>query len=87
MPPAPSTPSQPANPVFVNRPITGQEWCEYLFQDGFIYRIVAPKALYTRKDDDRSVRVVDMEGVSHYVPGDYRIARWKTKPGFPEVAF
>ena len=61
---------------------------EYVFNDGFTYRITNPVTLYVkRKPDGDSHRVVDADGTIHYIPVGWRVLRWVNKPGFPEVEF
>lgn len=87
-PSPPIAQAAPAPDVFIKRPITAEEWREYVYQDGYVYKIVAPQTLYLKKNEiGASHRVVDMDGVTHYVAPGFRVIRWKTKPGFPEVAF
>lgn len=68
--------------------VTVEAWREYVFSDGFVYRVADPCILYVkRKPEGDSHRVVDREGVIHYVPTGWRILRWHNKAGAPEVAF
>jgi len=68
--------------------VSSESWREYCFTDGMVYRIDKPCTLYVkRKPDGDSHRVVDHEGVVHYVPAGWRIVRWKNEPEQPEVEF
>jgi hypothetical protein len=49
---------------------------EYVFADGFAYSIKHPVTLYTRPGSD-SHRVVDDQGIAHYIPAGWRIIRWQ----------
>ena len=52
-------------------------WREYVYKDGFVYRIEDPLTLYSKhKPEGDSHRVLDRHGVTHYVPAGWRILRW-----------
>ncbi len=52
---------------------------EYIFADGFTYSIENPWTLYIkRKKTGDSHRVLDAQGVVHYIPSNWRILRWET---------
>lgn len=65
--------------------VTSESWREYIFADGFTYKIENPVTLYVkRKAEGDSHRVVDRAGVTHYVPMGWRALRWVASP---EVEF
>lgn len=59
--------------------LTGiEEWREYVYADGFTYRVDTPAALFVKnKPEGDSHRVVDASGVTHYIPSGWRILRWR----------
>lgn len=60
-----------------------EEWRSYLYTDDFVYRIDRPVKLYVKaKPEGDSHRVVDAEGVTHYIPAGWRILRWVGKTEF-----
>jgi hypothetical protein len=68
--------------------VTSELWREYVWEDGFTYKVTLPERLYVkRKESGDSHRVVDADGVVHYVPVGWRILRWTNKPNQPEVEF
>jgi len=73
------------------RDIGYEEWREYKFSNGSIYRIDCPVALYTRLYGGTTHRVVDGTGVVHCVaypgPSGATVLRWKVKDGSPAVSF
>lgn len=61
--------------------ISTEEWREYDF-GGRVYRIDAPRSLYTR-DGGATHRVVDERGVTHCVPAPGHhgcVLRWQATP-------
>lgn len=65
--------------------ITSESWREYVYKDGFVYRVTATRRLYIRKSDaGDSHRAVDADGVVHYIPAGWRVIRWVADP---EVEF
>jgi len=59
--------------------LTGTEtWREYVYTDGFTYCVKLPAKLYVKsKPEGDSHRVVDSEGVTHYIPSGWRVLRWR----------
>lgn len=55
--------------------ISVEAWREYVFATGPVYRIDNPKTLYL-KDGGTAHRVMDANGVAHYVPAGWRVLRW-----------
>lgn len=60
--------------------ISSEEWREYRFLDGQCVRIEQPTQLYVSENGHR---ILDAEGISHYVPMKWIHLRWKTKEGMP----
>lgn len=60
--------------------ITSELWREYTFGDGQTVRINEPLRLYV---SDNGHRVLDGEGVSHYVPFGWIHLKWQAKDGYP----
>lgn len=57
--------------------IQTEQFREYLFSDGTVYRIVKPTTLWVKKSDGGdSHRVLDAEGITHYIPSGWRVIRW-----------
>ena len=50
-----------------------EKWREYVFSDGFVYRVTEPVKLYVSASG--SHRVVDAFGIAHHVSG-WRAIRW-----------
>jgi hypothetical protein len=68
--------------------ISHELWREYDFA-GRVYRIVAPRVLYTHPGGTTH-RVVDGEGVAHCLPAPGHcgcVVRWQDKAGGPPVRF
>ncbi len=65
------------NPVsnFQEKDISAEEYREYEYTDGLIIKITEPKTLYLFERG--SARVLDKEGVVHYIPGNFKKLRWK----------
>jgi hypothetical protein len=67
-----------------------ETWREYDF-GGRVYRIHNPVALYFRKGDGTTHRIVDSEGIVHCVPApgfNGTVLRWQNRPELsPAVAF
>lgn len=58
--------------------ITTEEWREYVFPHNEIVKIVVPQILVV---SDNGHRVIDGEGVSHYIPYGWIHLFWKSKEG------
>lgn len=62
--------------------ISSEDWREYVYPDGFVYRINGPNKLYIKsKPEGDSHRVTNFnpdtqDEVTHYVPAGWRIIRW-----------
>jgi hypothetical protein len=54
-------------------------WREHTFGDGHAVRIEQPTHLHVSKSGGH--RVLDAEGVSHYIPAGWRHLKWKAKDG------
>jgi hypothetical protein len=54
--------------------ISNEEWREYVFVKA-IYRIEKPQTLYINKDSN-SHRVVDSDGIAHYIKPKWDVIRW-----------
>lgn len=60
-----------------------EKWREYVFTDGYVYKIEKPVTLWIKpKEEGDSHRVLDEAGVTHYVPSGWRILRWDGKTEF-----
>ena len=62
--------------------ISSEDWREYDFGSQAV-RIVKPLALNVSKAGGH--RVIDAEGVSHYVPKGWIHLSWKSKEGQPHL--
>ena len=60
--------------------ISSERWREYTFADGQAVRIDNPLRLYV---SDNGHRILDAEGVSHYVPLGWIHLKWQAKEGEP----
>jgi hypothetical protein len=55
-----------------------EKFREYIYADGFTYRIDEPLEVFIRETSSgHSHRVVDSEGMAHYMPTGWRVLRWK----------
>ena len=73
----------------IEKSLTTEEWREYEFPCGFVYRIDRPKALVVRPGGTTH-RVVDSENVVHCIPfggSTAVVLRWKSWPQNPPVGF
>lgn len=59
--------------------ISTEDFREYVYPDMTI-RIDGPKELNVSKSGGH--RVLDSEGISHYIPSGWRHLRWKATPAF-----
>jgi len=65
--------------------VSSEEWREYVYADGAIFRVDCPRSLYLKQDErGDSHRVVDKQGVTHYPRRGWIGLRWKSSP---EVEF
>ncbi len=62
------------------RDISSEQWREYTFGEGQTVRIDKPLQLYV---SDNGHRILDAEGVSHYVPLGWIHLKWQAKDGKP----
>lgn len=53
--------------------ISSEVWREYEYEDEYTFRI-NPETLFI--SDSGSHRVLDIDGVVHYIRGDWRQLRW-----------
>ena len=62
----------------LERDISTEEYREYEFSDGKVYRINGPVTLFTRVGGTTH-RVVDSQGVAHCIPFPFgsTVLRWK----------
>jgi len=58
-----------------------EKYREYVYTDGYSYRVTSPVTVFlpTSGPKQQSHRVVDTEGVTHYIPADWRAIRWVGK--------
>lgn len=79
--------AESATPVQSNlstKLISSEEWREYDFLNGAVYKITQPQMLITRVGGTGH-RIVDAEGVTHWVPVDKPfVLRWKAPGKFVE---
>jgi hypothetical protein len=61
--------------------ITSECWREYIYPDGHVIRIEEPEALNVSKSGGH--RLLDGEGISHYIPKGWRHLKWKVAEGAP----
>lgn len=60
------------------RDITTEEWREYRYAGGERYRIEQPSRLFLKQDDKGdSHRILDREGVTHYVRRGWVAIAWR----------
>lgn len=68
--------------------VSVEAWREYVFTDGFKYRIEYPVTLFIkRKPEGDSHRVVDVDDVVHYIPVGWRILKWESKDEARPIEF
>lgn len=65
--------------------ITSEEFREYIFPQGEVVRITAPARINISKSGGH--RIVDTNGVSHYISKGWLELRWKAKEGQPAFVF
>lgn len=65
-------------PVWVM--VLSMQWREYTFDEGQSVRIDKPLKLYI---SDNGHRILDADGVSHYVPLGWIHLKWQAKDGQP----
>lgn len=58
-----------------------EQYREYVYSDGYSYRITNPNVVFipATGPKQQSHRVLDTEGVTHYIPADWRAIRWVGK--------
>ena len=89
----------PSYPLAACKPVTGligpkdltvEEWREYDYGNGRVYRIDGPVALYYREGGSTH-RVVDSKGIVHCVTfgkfAEHVVLRWKNKDEKNPVGF
>lgn len=64
--------------------ISTERWREYNFSD-YVVRIDEPLAINVSKAGGH--RIIDAEGVSHYIPKGWLHLKWKGKEGEPQLVF
>ena len=60
--------------------ISSEEWREYVFDSGTVFRIERPLRLHVSENGHR---IYDAEGISHYVPNGWIHLKWQPKDGEP----
>jgi hypothetical protein len=73
------------NPVLNFSSLEDEQYRTYEFDGGFTVRIDRPLALNVSKSGGH--RVLDSEGVSHYIPAGWKHLAWKVKDGKAAFAF
>jgi hypothetical protein len=73
------------NPKLTFSSLEDEEYRVYSFADGSEVRIRLPKALNVSKSGGH--RVLDKDGVSHYIPAGWNHLYWKVFEGKPAFAF
>lgn len=73
------------NPSLKFNSLESEKFRVYQFRDGFEVRIVSPKVLNVSKGGGH--RVLDAEGVSHYIPSGWVHLYWIVKEGQPAFDF
>ena len=59
-----------------------EEWREYIWKDGSTYRIEKPISIFIKRNElGDSHRLVDAQGVRHYVPAGWLAFRFVGKWG------
>lgn len=61
--------------------IEAEKYRKYEWSDGSVVRIILPVALHVSKSGGH--RIMDIEGVSHYIPAGWVHLTWETKDGHP----
>jgi hypothetical protein len=51
-----------------------EKWREYVYQNGFVYRVDHPHTVHI--SETGSHRVVDGDGIAHYVGSSWIVIRW-----------
>lgn len=64
--------------------ICTEAWREYTFAGGEVVRIEEPLELHVSANGHR---ILDGDGVSHYVPLTWVHLKWKVKDGEPSFSF
>ena len=68
--------------------ISNEQYREYDFGDGRMVRIEGPDKLHVkRKDEGDSHRILDVDGVSHYIPVGWVKIEWEVHEGKPFFDF
>jgi len=73
------------NPKLTFSSLEDEQYRVYSFADGSEVRIEKPQALNVSKSGGH--RVLDGEGVSHYIPAGWNHLYWKVFEGQPNFAF
>jgi hypothetical protein len=73
------------NPKLKFKSLEDEEYREYAFPTGSVVRIELPIALNVSASGGH--RVLDSDGISHYIPGGWIHLKWKVKEGKPHFAF
>lgn len=62
--------------------ISDEEWREYTFGVGIV-RIEQPKWLHVKRQTEtqHSHRIIDANGISHYIPSGWIALKWKSPTG------
>lgn len=72
-------------PDFVD--ISNEAWRRYDFPSGHVVIFNPVKLNVKRKTEGDSHRIIDAEGMSHYIPAGWIHLSWKGKAGKPEYSF
>lgn len=72
--------------------ISAEMYREYTFPDGSVTRIDNPETLYLKDGDHPEIgggshRVIDLDGVAHYIPRGWIHLKWNNKPGLERIQF
>lgn len=65
--------------------LDSEEFRVYRFPDGLVVKITAPLKIAVSSSGGH--RVLDSQGISHYIPAGWVHLQWKVKPGCPHFDF
>lgn len=66
------------------RDITDEEYREYEWPDGYIFRVIGDGLAVSASGGHR---IKGRDGISYYVPPGWRVLRWQVFPGKEMFAF
>lgn len=74
-----------SNPDLKHNSLTDEIYRDYVWPNGTLVRIAQPQAIHISTSGGH--RILDSNGVSHYIPTGWIHLRWETKEGCPAFTF